>query len=522
MAEFDPDRNVYKVSDVKFTAEGAEYPVSGIRLSCVDNGIPTATVTLSPFSDDATKADLAPMIDKYNTLNALSGGRKSATLTATLKSESDTQEIKLEGWALLYAGLRDMSADGSFQVYVVMQHPIVRANLSAMCLQNLYNNQAGVSSAMDGATNLLEAVFAAIDDYLVARDPGSGSGPIGGANVDYSDNLEGTTREVDAASYGVAVAALGFVRTQLKWDVAGSGFACQSQIDIIAEHIKEYLGRAVSAEGQSILEAVRSTLGAFMLCVKPKFDSEKIAVTAFEPWVKPTLTIYDDQTSSIDIPPVTDAPVSGVMVVGPTLRITDTTTFTADAPDPASDDQGEYGKIDQGVIGGYTDLAKALGGDVRQVALPEWLSIYYENSLKGTPVYTRTGLNGEPTSPSSPDALAAYNETRETMQPAVKAHAHDMFWQMFRAQVGISLGLRFMMTSEGGPLVPGVCATLKTRSGGELFQFYITSVEHTLDAMAGTASSRVEGAYLRGKAASGGGAEAVGGLVNGIKSQMWS
>ena len=524
MSNFDPARNVYQVKEVTFSANGTKYPVSGVRLSCVDNGIPTATITLSPFSDDTTKADLSSMITKYNELNGLSGGRKgSVDVSVKLHSESDDQEIKLSGWPLLYAGLRNMSADGSFQVYVVAQHPVVKANLSAMCLQNLYNNSAGLSPTLYGADNTLKAITSAIYDYLAARDPKGETVSPDGENVDYSGDITPTMRVIDADAHANAVAALTEAENQLDWAVEGSSFPCQGQIGEIATHVKDHLRYTVSAQGQSILETVRGLLGEFMLCIKAGFDSEKIKVKAFEPWAKPSLTIYDDQTSSSDIPPVSDAVVSGIVVIGPTIRATDATTYTADQPDPASDDKGEYGRIEQGSIGGYTEVAKALGGDIRQVALPGWLSIYYESRLTGKDAYTRQGLNGDPELPMDPDSLGDYDKTREAMKPAVGAYAHDMFWQLFRSSVGISLSTRYMLSAAEGPLLPGVCASLTAREGGELFQFYITSVEHSLDAMSGEASSRIEGAYLRGKAASGGGAEAaVSNIADGIKSKMWS
>ena len=497
-AAFKSDEWIYTIDSVKFTVDGAEYPVASLAFSCQHNGIPGVKIGLAANTagNDVTvqSVDLVDLVKFQNTLQSkVNSPDVVVTLDAVLKCEKDTQTISLKKWVLQGAGIEDLGVGGKVMVSALIMHPACKARQSNLVVYSYPQNVEQPSELI--GDNIYQWYLYSVEQFLLKVSEATTVVQIA-SNQSVAQAMAAKTTE-----------ALEALKENVKWQVMGEqAYPLQyKDTDLgLKSCMQTTIWNMSKIEGGNPFDGLMNIMGTCQLCLMGSFSDEPLQIVTFEPWGAITAQIYDDEINMINMPPEDPQPISGV-----TMKFAGSGIEFSMLPPGyyVNLDGHEIASTDYSGITGDNDLITKLIGELVSIDPPLWLMNYMAGlTAAGQTAYDMEHMNdeGDVENPTDAAAVIDWTNANNTFRQMAELYGTQYFWSMYRAGVQISMVTRFMLMNPlfktpGSIVTPGLNLAMSSRAAGEqkLMYFFCDRVQHFISADAGQAYSQITGSFVR-------------------------
>jgi hypothetical protein len=484
---------------------GIIHPVSSFQLTLTHNGIPSLRLTIDPVhigvgnvvssaTGDALPALVSKFIMKFRSLNALTEqrtGREVEFVFKMVNNAGAVQALHLKKWLLVAVGYAGISASGSLQMNLDIQHPICKLAEGNIHMFANHADQKWDTNILSGASNVLSGIKTALAHYASFV-------PVSGSPAFFSELQDRTLELVDTLA------------NHLVWEGNGWPNAPFSTLVTAIPHaLQAYVMNIQGRDPWGWL--IQDVISDWYLSTRITYWKDTLTLTPYTPWEEPQITITDADVSDFSMPAVDSHPIAGV------VNLTDGTLLTGYT---ALAWQSGASNI---MSDGQDWIEPTLPGMIDHLRLPEWVRGMFgiNNSTKARyTAYSPTAANPQHNidMPLTNDtAVGGLGPVDASLLVEVKTAMRELckqtFCQTYRQMTQIALRCRLMLNASGGVeghIAPGyVCAFASDPAaaeeaglrdggtGGTLLRFFVTQVTHTVDCANKTASTSISGRYLR-------------------------
>lgn len=505
-------QNVYTFRNVYVDVGGTKYPVSSAMLQLAENTIPTLRLAIDPHVLTASTAEASsPQLAELATLNTRFANLAVALTKCTfnaeiLKMDKLEQLVNLKDWILTGAGLSTVAATGSMGLELELQHPICMCQYSVLSIPFVSYLSKYTPAELAQSPNIVSCIFQILSTAAKINMVGNTTQSIagdcgGGQSVAPKDALAFLKKQMAAASTAMY--------DNLEWAAADYSSAwplskcLASYIDKIKYSLVSYFNMGATNNLWELL--ARRITADWSTSIMPVLNG-KLKMRPYSPWLKPTMKVYDEDITLIQMPGVDPDPITGVTVAD--VQYVNSTAFFDVQP-------SKYvGFTQAGVTYAPPALMSApagsFRGSIKQMELPGWLAAA-QNAQAGSDTSSAMFANtGTPSNTGhgakvTANPQASSDKSKSALWTgAAFAYAKACFYTFFRQGVQVGLKTRLMVQSAGGVVVNGsryilpcsVCSVMSSPST-VVFDFYVTSVVHSFDCAAGTAGTEIAGMYAR-------------------------
>ena len=500
-------QSVYTFSDVSLVVGARKCLVSSGVIQLMENAIPTATFPIDPVHTPSqptnvatapTLADISQWHDYYSKLAVL---RTPCTFTAKVTSVGgDIQSINLKDWILTGAGIKSASAGGSMSLELELQHPICLCQDASLAMPYVPFAEIFTADSSANYTDLVDAIANIALNYSTAKLSASlKDTSIGGCSSDV-----GVLQPLQAVTFlqsKLAGAARDFM-ANIEWLNPSAGWPLQTCLAAYIGAVKytliEYFTTGRTNNLWELL--IRTIVPDFMVSVVPSITG-KLGLQPFQPWLKPNITLIDEDITSLTFPGTDPAPVVGVTVAD--MQLSNTRIYYPNR-------MREYSEV--GVTFAPLVVIQAPAsyrGTILQMNIPSWLVAAQNRAASGEGVNSSAAQLSKKGCFTSPADIVAgarapsQNSGSSNSAPsalwtsAAFAYAKACFYQTFRQSVQVGVQTRFMIKSGAVNYIPCQSCSVVSVNGKVAFDFYITSVVHSFSCADGSAGTEIAGTHAR-------------------------
>ena len=552
--------NVYAFKDVEFMLDdgGFEYRfvVSRIRIKLQEGATPDIRIVIDPAHDPgdpaapASPANLATIAAMHADLQRYADSKTEAYLSFTIMRNGNIeQKIALKKWVCQASGITSAGAQGSFALEVQIVHPLERADECTTLLTGFSKDDARTdvsesnefTDIVDATVKTLEKLaklkrFTTEDAVIETIDPTACLSPNGTTPTgDYS------IKSIEAAVNASFQKAADAIRAHLKWDTYGGKYGdwplpkCFTEDSNILAAVRNTIPDNFLASDITPLEVLKQTVAAdFSATLIPVFTAEKLLLRPYTPWADVSITIYDDEISDLTFPGADPAPIAGVLISKTALAAVDYTVYHGTGTSERKYTTA-FGFIPEKV---QSDKSNA-GGRILPLSTPSWFASIgsKEAAILGQESnQEKTEVKGSNTTPANneygvsvtAEALSLFSEAQDELDAALVILAHAYFLSIYRGGVQTTVSTKLMIsspdsTAPDGLVLPGYVCRIKTNQdasetdelAGAVYDFYITSVSHTIDVQSARCYTDLTGQHCRQP----GGVEGM--AMNGTLNPLW-
>ena len=548
------NENIITITKMRLVINGFLYPVASVDIQLGQNFIPMIRLTVAPERVAASDVeDDLPLIRQNNAQPTLErfiqhhqelqslALRDDVPVSFAMRVEQnntgEVQEIDVSNWVLTGGGVQNLSADGGFLLGVSIKHPAYRCDRASISLVN-HASTADIPGSLSGTDNsyvdLVDTYSGIIDTYLtstatsiddtdaVVTDPSD--------NFSFDEDCDVSLKTISTTMSDQLEAALETFTENVVWfSQEGSGdFPFDGDAEIsdqysLSDSTSEYYAKSMwSIVGNRGTPGSGATLWkTFAFDVVPEYEltvtgaptDDKLLVYPFAPWGVSTLNIKDTEINALTQPPYDNYPVAGIIANYEAGSESDVlSNYKAATSDGASSDNS----LVSGLAGFVCPLANGLIGTIRYMSPPTWIQQLprlkasdHLDKLNHTMNRQRYNKDTDITFFENDGAGSTEGDpaTFKAMRAAATLWTEQAFLRVYRSGVNLALSTRLKiqdMSSSlpGGYLRPGVTMSVGSEdesngSSSILLYFYVTKVHHQIDAQNGTASTTLNGSYVR-------------------------
>lgn len=486
---------VYKVDSGTVTVGGEQIPVASFALYLSHNGIPMLRVVADPIhkvgdkSEPATKATLDLFVTRWKTLQKAAERRDSqreATFDFKMTSDAgDVQSLKLEKWILTGAGFAGLSASGSLQLELDIQHPIRTIAESTI---NLFGFASYLSLDISQLKESKPAnLFKGLQQTLKM----------------YSDaakkKIQGLASDPQYAIVAQRFSEMVTAFPQyLKWSGQGSWpdvpFAAVGWDKYTACALWDYV---FGVENVTLWDWLSHTICSEWSCsIIPDYWEKQLPLCPYKPWAEPEVTVTDLDLADITLPPCDPTPCWGAYTLTAPLNAEAYTSF-------------QFNDVTKTVACGvavWTE-ATAVPGALKMFNIPAWATMlgrFAAGERGGTSETQQRGARAltEYNAFQANEGLGTPNVAEmKALIKALKSFAKQYFTEEYHRMYQVSLSCRCMLSTPGSSLpekrvTAGHVYKLTAGGGSPVLRFFATHVVHVVDCVRKIASTQIVGNYL--------------------------
>jgi hypothetical protein len=531
-----------KISDPD--AEPRYYAVSRIRIELTEGSYPAITLVVAPesfpysqqldslggFEYPAQQTILAPTLQDFIAENQkLQALVRKKGVTAgfelwLVRSDSlEEQRISITNWRLTGSGVVRGDTRGGWTVSISIVHQAHGSTEGIGWLPNITDMMS--APAVAKGSNPVELFLEALEEYYRQTEETINEPDVSGntevVDIECASSGGSPISTVAEKSRERLQEAMTVLRQTVEWDNGGGAdlpFPAEAWAN--ADYLLRSLWSQLSGQ-QPVWSQFLAQMSSLELTVCGGPTDDKLRVRPFSPWGKTALVLYDREIWSIDMDPYDNRDIGGV--VSAFSGGADADALSAYLPVNSADDVRLLPQL-TGLAGYVCPLlaTKPLSGPVLPVEPPGWIRDYlYDQGgsydLENFPlnVYNHNyGVENLSTGNESPKlsgtAGSKQRKDFDNYVAAMKKYCQQVFLRNFRSGAGISLGTRLLIQSDGKYLLPGTVVRIDSVSEAEQtaqnsasasatpsLYFYITSIVHSIDVMAGAAYTNLIGAFVR-------------------------
>jgi hypothetical protein len=502
---FNASSYVYTFEDVSFKVAGKSYAVSGVSATLQECGMPSIILTVNPKPDPGTNDVETPTLTDFmgwhGALQALAATKKTvASLTVKGVSETDTQELTVTKWLFTQAGILEVGAAGSFSTQVVLQHPLFAATNGELAFCNKYNDGEYGAKLEGDISDMSSLVVSSIKNYLDFRNPDAGEKDEG-ATAELAEKVADTILKIDETVHARALEAYEALKANITWDAfyAGERIAFQVHDPEIVDNY--YAIGGICPDGylesrMSPYTVFMTMLAQMMLVTYGTVSDDPVKVRPAEPWSAAEAFIYEEEISSIILPPESRVRISGTLgrSVLSVVDVEQNNNCTV------SDTKMPHSLIV--TSGAYVDMSGLINGTIKEIYPPEFIARGFGGDPNGLVHSVRENVNTEAivmAGGSDPNAAAAAIQLDGYKLKIMNDYCHDDFWRTYGSDVTLGLVTRLMVKTRKGVLLrPGMVLTVLGDGDKPVYTCYITTVQHNISVQEGRAFTSLQGSYARG------------------------
>lgn len=470
-----------KVVTAKVEAKvgGETLPVCGFTIDTAVNAIPAIELMCAPskagkFGNNVESPTLADYSDLYRSL-----GEKSYSLNVTgdvsirlEASDGDINFLNLKNWILSGAGMSNVSATGAPYLSVILQHPICKLTKIGSVYETPKAN-IGIDLNVDaGKENDPVKIMKQVYDYLKNADD---KFEKSNSNLAISFRKKLGEGEFDPGRYLHYKGSKGLFLSQ------------HSSNERIAQAIGRYIV-AVSTGSSSTWDILQGMAGTLLLSItqdnEHNLSTDKLILEPTQPWKKASLTLYDTDCASTDLPGADTFRLSGVMSdkLGPFNEVSTSQGLVRNI----SFDDKDMPASEVLYVPQDLDVASA-SGRIMKVSAPKIIeSAYRRDAPYGEEI---NGLAIE-------DDKGRLTHYTEALNQYCKAVYEISALSMSNATA--QMAMRFWDGKNGAPLLPG--NTCEFKSGKKtLYYGYIRRIVHKMSTDGGCGTT-IYMSYVRPQA----------------------